>query len=109
MLASKLFHFTEGEVSTLCVFMNGFVGFRLLYQLCRPFNLLKKTLFISMIVLLVLQIIFLRELYSLVWLNMKMIVLLIGLMIISLIIFYLFTEWVDIFLTYKEKKKVLNS
>ena len=62
-----------------------------------------------MIVLLVLQIIFLRELYSLVWLNMKMIVLLIGLMIISLIIFYLFTEWVDIFLTYKEKKKVLNS
>lgn len=109
MLASKLFHFTEGEVSTLCVFMNGFVGFRLLYQLCRPFNLLKKTLFISMIVLLVLQIIFLRELYSLVWLNMKMIVLLIGLMIISLIIFYLFTEWIDIFLTYKEKKKVLNS
>lgn len=94
MLASKLFHFTESQISTLCVFMNAFVGFRLLYHLCVPFNTLKRSLFLSMIALFIFQIIFLRQFYSLVWLNLKMIVLLIGLMMISLIAFKLFTEFV---------------
>ncbi len=94
MLASKLFYFTDSQISTLCVFMNAFVGFRLLYHLCIPFNPLKKTLFTSMILLFILQIIFLRKLYSLVWLNLKMTILLAGLMMISLIAFKLFTELV---------------
>lgn len=95
MLASNLFHFTDDQVSTMCVFMNGFVGFRLLYQLCKPFNLLKKTLFISMITLMLLQCIFLREFYSLVWLNFRMVILLGGLMIISLLAFRLFTDFIE--------------
>lgn len=95
MLASKLFYFTDEQVSTMCVFMNGFVGFRLLYQLCKPFNLLKKTLFISMITLMLLQCIFLREFYSLVWLDLKMIILLGGLMVVSLVAFRLFTDFIE--------------
>ncbi len=95
MLASRIFKFTDEEISTMCVFMNAFVGFRLLYHLCIPFNLLKKVLFISMLLLLVLQAVFLKDLYSLVWLNLKMIVLLIGLMVISLLAFKLFTELIN--------------
>lgn len=95
MLASKIFKFADKEISTMCVFMNAFVGFRLLYHLCIPFNLLKKVLFISMLLLLILQAVFLKNLYSLVWLNLKMIVLLIGLMVISLLAFKLFTELIN--------------
>ncbi len=104
MLANKLFHFSDDQVSTMCVFMNGFVGFRLLYQLCRPFNLLKKTLFISMIILMLLQCVFLREFYSLVWPNFRMMVLLGGLMIVSLFAFRLFTDFIEWRIRCKEKK-----
>ncbi|MCI9233681.1 MAG: cation-translocating P-type ATPase [Bacilli bacterium] len=104
MLASKLFPFTDEQVSTMCVFMNGFVGFRLLYQLCKPFNFLKKALFVSMITLMILQCIFLREFYSLVWLNVKMIILLGGLMIVSLFGFRLFTDFIEWRMKWKEKK-----
>lgn len=104
MLASKLFPFTDEQVSTMCVFMNGFVGFRLLYQLCKPFNFLKKTLFVSMITLMILQCIFLREFYSLVWLNVKMIILLGGLMIVSLFAFRLFTDFIEWRMKRKGKK-----
>ncbi len=104
MLANKLFHFSDDQVSTMCVFMNGFVGFRLLYQLCRPFNLLKKTLFISMITLMLLQCVFLREFYSLVWPNFRMMVLLGGLMIVSLFAFRLFTDFIEWRIRCKEKK-----
>lgn len=104
MLANKLFHFSDDQVSTMCVFMNGFVGFRLLYQLCRPFNLLKKTLFISMIILMLLQCVFLREFYSLVWPNFRMMVLLGGLMIVSLFAFRLFTYFIEWRIRCKEKK-----
>lgn len=104
MLASKLFHFTDEQVSTMCVFMNGFVGFRLLYQLCKPFNLLKKTLFISMISLMLLQCIFLREFYSLVWLNFRMVILLGGLMVISLLAFRLFTDFIEWRIQCQEKR-----
>ncbi|MCI8545531.1 MAG: HAD-IC family P-type ATPase [Bacilli bacterium] len=104
MLANKLFYFSDDQVSTMCVFMNGFVGFRLLYQLCRPFNLLKKTLFISMITLMLLQCVFLREFYSLVWPNFRMMVLLGGLMIVSLFAFRLFTDFIEWRIHCKEKK-----
>jgi len=104
MLANKLFHFSDDQVSTMCVFMNGFVGFRLLYQLCRPFNLLKKTLFVSMITLMLLQCVFLREFYSLVWPNFRMMALLGGLMIVSLFAFRLFTDFIEWRIRCKEKK-----
>ncbi len=105
MLASNLFQFTDEQVSTMCVLMNGFVGFRLLYQLCKPFNVLKKALFISMITLMLLQCIFLREFYSLVWLNLKMIILLGGLMVTSLLAFRLFTDFIEWRIERKIKKK----
>lgn len=95
MLADQLFHFEDAEVSTLCVFMNAFVGFRLLYHLCLPFNNLKRALFIGMLLLLIIQIIFLKDFYSLVWLNLKMLVLLVGLMIVSLFVFRMITEIVE--------------
>lgn len=107
MLVNQTFHFTDDQVSTLCVFMNAFVGFRLLYHLCIPFNWLKKILFISMILLFLLQVIFLKNFYSLVWLDLKMIVLLGGLMIISLLAFRMITEMVENSLEKMEKKRTI--
>lgn len=102
---SKIFSFSEEQVSTMCVLMNGFVGFRLLYHLCVPFNLLKKILFISMILLLLIQIVLLRSFYSLVWPDLKMIILLIGLMVISLLVFRLFTDFVEYQIHRVEQRK----
>lgn len=94
MLMNQIVHFSESQVSTLCVIMNAFVGFRLLYHLCLPFNTLKRFLFGTMSALFLIQFIFLKELYSLVHLNLKMMILLIGLMIASLLVFHLLTEWI---------------
>lgn len=92
MMISSVFHFTSEQTSTLCVAMNAFVGFRLLYQLCLPFNLFKRILFGSMILLLVLQAIFLRSFYSLTVLNIPMMITVGVLVCFSLMMFQMITK-----------------
>lgn len=92
MMISSVFHFTPEQTSTLCVAMNAFVGFRLLYQLCLPFNLFKRILFGSMILLLVLQAIFLRSFYSLTVLNIPMMITVGVLVCFSLMMFQMITK-----------------
>lgn len=93
MTFSYLFHFSDEMTSTLCVIMTAITGFMLLYYLCQPFNYLKQLLFISMIILFVLQVIFLPELYSLVIINLEMLIVLIALTITTVILFGLFSKF----------------
>lgn len=93
MIFSYLFHFSDGMTSTLCVLTTAITGFMLLYYLCQPWNHLKRLLFISMIALFILQVIFLPDLYSLVIINLEMLVVLISQTVITVMLFGLFSKF----------------
>ena len=93
MICSHLFHFSDTVTSTLCVMMNAITGFILLYYLCLPFNPLKITLFISMIILFLLQIIFMQNFYSLTIISFKMFIILSILSVITVILFGIFSTF----------------
>ena len=69
-------------------------GFLLLYYLCQPFNILKRLLFITMIALFVLQTIFLKELYSLTTISVRMAIILAVLTTMTVLLFQLFSKFV---------------
>ncbi len=83
MLVSELFKFSFEESSTLCVILTGYTGFTLLYRLCKPFNLIRFILFISMLSLFIFQIVVFRNLYSLTLLTINMIIVMLVLMVIT--------------------------
>lgn len=86
MIISFYFKFSFEESSTLCVLLTGFTGFTLLYHLCKPFNIIRLTLFFSMIVMFVIQIIYFRKWYSLSILTPNMILVMIILMVITYVV-----------------------
>lgn len=65
LLCGSIFHFTKGQLSTICVLTMGFISFILLFRLCYPLNLLRGTLFGSMLVIFLIGAIGLNELFSL--------------------------------------------
>ncbi len=93
MACSHLFQFNDTVTSTLCVMMNAITGFILLYYLCLPFNPLKITLFISMIVLFLLQVIFMQNFYSLTIISFEMFIILSILSVITVILFGIFSTF----------------
>lgn len=65
MFICSFFHYSKIETSTLCVMMNTIVSFFLLFRICTPFNKMKSCLFISMILLFVIQTLKFRKFFSL--------------------------------------------
>lgn len=57
--------FAQITISTLTVLLTAFVGFQLLYKLCRPFDWIRGSLFYGMLLFFILQFVFLQNLYSL--------------------------------------------
>lgn len=90
---SQIFKFTDIQISTLCVFMAATTGFILLYYLCFPFNILKKILFISMIILFFLQIVLLKDLFSLTTLNFPMLIIILILCMLTITLFKIFEKF----------------
>ena len=86
MIISSIFEFSFEESSTLCVILTAFTGFTLLYHLCKPFNVIRIILFVSMVSMFVLQVIFFRNLYSLTLLKLNMILVMLILMFITYIV-----------------------
>ena len=93
------FNLSSNEITTLCVLMNAYTGFLLLYYLSIPFNNLKRILFISMIIFFILQFILLKDLYSLSFITITMLIISIMLSLLTLILFKILTS-----LLYKELK-----
>ena len=100
-LLPYIIRLTNDEVSTLCVLLTGLTGFMLLYRISLPFNLLRRSLFIFLIVLFGIGVIFLRELFSLTIITPKILILMIALFMIAVSLFNLFTD-----LFYKISKKI---
>jgi len=93
----QIIRLTTNEVSTLAVILTGFTGFMLLYRISVPFNTLRRVLFVSLIAIFVFGLVVLRDLFSLVILTPNLIILVIILLMISFMMFNLFTNFCDKF------------
>lgn len=87
MLSDTLFHLQDVQVSTMCVMMNAVTGFYLLFELCQPFTKLKTLMYGTMVSLFVLQIAFLKDFYSLTYINFKMLLILSALSALTIFLF----------------------
>ena len=65
LLFGTILHFTKNQLSTICVLTTGFISFMLLFRLCYPFNLLRGSLFVSLVFISLIGAIGLHDLFSL--------------------------------------------
>ena len=101
MFISTFIKLTQDEISTLCVIMTGLTGFMLLYRISVPFNKIRRILFLTLALMFFVGITFLRELFSLVILTPRLLLLLFVLFIISILVFNFLTK-----IFYKVSKKI---
>ena len=69
MVVSKIFNINPNEISTMAVILVAITGFILLYKICYKFNLLRRILFISLIIAFFSSIIGLKQVFELVTLE----------------------------------------
>lgn len=65
ILFRAAFEIDAGQIGTVCTILMGFVGFNMLFEVCRPFNLLRVIVFVVSAVGFVLAAIFLPKLFAL--------------------------------------------
>ena len=87
MVLKIILNMGNQESSTLCVMLAAITGFMLLYDVCRPFNVLRRTLFALMCCGFVFSVIFLKNVFSLVSLNQTMTVILLVMIALSYLVF----------------------
>lgn len=87
MIIGYLFHLNENEISTMAISLVAFTGFILLFKLCYPFNKLRITLYIGLILLFMINIIGLNKIYDLVMLDTNSFIFLAIIYIFDIILF----------------------
>lgn len=91
-LVGDYLNFDYNQISTMCVIMNGFMGFLLLLKICLPLNKLRIALLSSLIVCFFIFVFILKDFYSLATINFTMFIFLAILVAISIILFKIFNE-----------------
>ena len=93
----SMFHLTEAETSTLCVFTIGYIGFLLLYHLCKPFNWMRRLLYLTLIIAHILSFILFHNLFSLAPITFKLLFFMAVIAILGFLIFeinyYIYLKW----------------
>lgn len=87
LIVNAIFKNRQIEISTIAVFLTAFTGFLVLYETSLPFNKNRSILFSAMVTLFILQVLFFRDFYSLVVLNLWEIIALIILIILAYFIY----------------------
>ena len=100
MIGIYIFNWSREEASTLSVILTGYTGFMLLYRLSRPFNLVRKTLFVVMILAFIIGVLGFKDWFSLTNISLNMYLTVIILCINATVIFKIMTM-----LYYKIKAK----
>lgn len=102
-IASNMCALTTEEVSTLSVIVTGYTSFILLYKVCSPFNLLRKTLFIFMFISFVVGLFVFKDLFSFASLGFAMIVIILVCILLSHAIYSLVEDTVNNVLDYLKR------
>ena len=92
MMLPWFLRLTEDQMSTLCVLLTAFTGFMLIYRICVPFNNLRRTLFVVLIILFVVGITIFRRLFSIVILTPDLLIIAGILFVIAFLLFNFFTK-----------------
>ncbi|MEG2322524.1 MAG: HAD-IC family P-type ATPase [Bacilli bacterium] len=98
-VVGNFFQLGNVQISTLCVILTGFTGFLLLFKLCMPLNKLRLGLISILIISFIISVVGLRDFFSLTLLVPKTLVLMIGLVFLSTIIFNLMHILIDKIIT----------
>lgn len=94
-IIGRLLNVNNDQISTLSVIMTGFTGFLLLTKICKPFNLLRIGLLVTMISGFIIGVVGFKSLFSLTLLSPKMLLLMIILVIMSLVLFNFISIFTD--------------
>lgn len=106
MTIGSVFSLNSAQISTLSVLIVAVCGFLHLYRISYPFTTLRKILFISMIIVFILEFVLLPDLFSLVTLDWKLSSIFISCLILSIGIFSFYHFAVLTFQnSYYEKRK----
>ena len=97
-LLGSMFRLSEAEISTISVLSNAFIGFMLLFKICYPFNKVRITLFISLIILFLFQTIILNEIFSISRLSILPTIILALVLMLSVTLFNVFTKIFEYFI-----------
>lgn len=103
VLLSRFSPITEYQTSTIAVLVTAYTGFLLVYKLSKPLNLLRTIMIITLIAAFLAQLIFLKNLYSLAYFSMHMLVISGILMIIATMLFKMYGELTQKFIQWKAK------
>ena len=95
MCLKNILHFSDNETSTICVILTAMTGFILLYRLCKPFNTIRGLLISAMILMFYGQVLFLRNMYSLSFISLEMLISILSLVVLSYIIFNILMNIVE--------------
>ncbi len=93
--------------STICVILTSITSFILLFKLCRPFNLLRISLWISMVILFILEITVFSNFFYIAKLSTQNLIALAGFVFISISIYAFYNYIVNHLLKiFRKRKKV---
>lgn len=95
MLLSLVLKLNPDEISTMAVILVAFTGFILLFKLCYPFNKLRISMYVLLILIFIVSVIGLNELFELVLLNIYSFIFLGILCFMNICLFNLLTEICD--------------
>lgn len=95
------------EISTLAVILNGFTGFVHLYRICKPLNKLRTVLITLLILCFSVSVVGLNNLFSLTFLNFKLLIITIILMLNVILLLKLLVLFFEKVL-YKYVEKIIN-
>ena len=91
LICAKL-NIPKAELSTMAMFLMGFVGFMMVFQTCRPFNLIRKLMFGVLALIFVFGSILFPSLFSIASLSGKVWLITVGLMAVSIPIMVILTQ-----------------
>ena len=106
-LLSKFFGVSDKDVSTLCVLSTSFIGFLVLFNVCKPFNFLRKILFTSMCFGMAVGVVFFKQLFSLADVTLYLIIASSLVIVAGLFLFNVFDKITKWFI--KKKVRVENN
>ena len=95
IVLASVFHIENEQISTMCVILVSMTGFILLFKICSPFNLLRKILFISLLIMYVGLSFGLAEFFEFVLLKPILVLYLILLFIVDIGLFTLLSDTIE--------------
>ena len=95
MVLASAFHIENEQISTMCVILVSMTGFILLFKICSPFNLLRKILFSSLIVMYIALSFGLANFFEFVLLKPILVVYLVLLFVVDIGLFNVLSDTIE--------------